>query len=338
MHMPHPHLSDSARSRTARILAVVLLVGGLVFTWQFGWRSHGSFLVLRSAYEVGAPATSSLRGWLTLGYIASVYGVPLDKLKAGLDLPAETSADASLFDLGDPDDRGRFLIIRKTQETIAAEGDASSANEADTSESTGDSFLTALLTYSYPALGLILLLGAIGAPVPTGFATVLAGVLAAEGSMTWPLATGIAVVASVIGDGVGYGIGRFASDRFIARHGHLFGYSGARKTRVEWLFHRWGGLTVVLTRTLVSHLSSIASLLAGLSRYAFPAFLAFAVAGRVLWTAAYFGAGYLVGADIEASSGFLGNVSGLAIAFSVALLSAWYLLRGWRRRAVEAAG
>jgi membrane protein DedA with SNARE-associated domain len=334
--MRAPQSRPVNRVRIGRVVAVVALLGALFFSWQFGWRSHGSFLVLRSAYDVGAPATSSLRGWMTLDYISSIYRVPLDTLKADLNVPADTSGDTPLFDLADADDRARFAIIRKTQEAIAADGDATSANGADTSESTGDSFLTALLNYSYPALGLILLLGAIGAPVPTGFATVLAGVLASEGSMNWPLATSIAVIASVAGDGIGYGIGRFASDRFIARHGRLFGYSGARKDRVERLFERWGGLTVLLTRTLVSHLSSIASLLAGLSRYALAAFMGFALAGRILWTAAYFGAGYFVGSDIEASSSFLANISGFAIALGVAIFAVWFLLRSFRRSPVSA--
>jgi membrane protein DedA with SNARE-associated domain len=338
MRVPRTRLSTGPRNRVWRVAAMVLLVGGLLATWQFGWRSYGSFLVLRSAYEVGAPATSTLRGWMTLDYVSSIYDVPLDKLKAGLGVPADTSGNTPLFNLVDRDDRARFSIIRKTQETIAAEGGGASSNGADASETTGDSFLTALLTYSYPALALILLLGAIGAPVPTGFATVLAGVLASEGSMSWPLATGIAVVASVAGDGVGYGIGRFASDRFIARHGRLFGYSGARKERVERLFDRWGGVTVLLTRTLVSHLSSIASLLAGLSRYAFVAFVGFAFVGRVLWTAAYFGAGYFVGSDIEASSSFLANVSGFAIALGVVVFAVWYLFRSFRPPAVVVAG
>jgi membrane protein DedA with SNARE-associated domain len=88
----------------------------------------------------------------------------------------------------------------------------------------------------------------------------------------------------------------------------------------------------------VSHLSSVASVLAGLNRYVFWGFLVFAVAGRVVWTAAYFGAGFWIGTDLEASSSFLGNVTGLLISLSVAIISTYYLVRSWLRASTGLAG
>lgn len=90
---------------------------------------------------------------------------------------------------------------------------------------------------------------------------------AAGEAITWPLAFAIAVVSSFAGDVVGYSVGRLTGERFIVRHGHLLGYAGFPKQKVEWLFRRWGGVAIPLTRTLVSHLSSLANFLAGLSRY-----------------------------------------------------------------------
>jgi membrane protein DedA with SNARE-associated domain len=334
MREPDPPRSIRTDARRGRVVAVVLLLAGLVGTYQFGWRSYGSFLALRSAYELGAPSVSTLRAWMTLDYVASNYGIELARLRAGLGLPQDTSPQTPLFKIGETSTGERFDIVRATQVVIAAEI-AAAENGEDTSRETDGTFLAALLTYSYPVLGLILLLGAIGAPVPTGFATVLAGVLSADGTMNWPAASGLAVSASVAGDVVGYGIGRLAGEGFIARHGRLFGYSGERKTRIEWLFHRWGGITVLLTRTLVSHLSSLASLLAGLSSYPFAAFMAYALVGRVLWTAAYFGAGYHVGTDIEASGSFLANLTGLLIFASLAAVASHHLL--WQPGAGRAA-
>jgi membrane protein DedA with SNARE-associated domain len=334
MNEPGPSHSVQVRARRGRIVALILLLAGLVGAYQFGWRSFGSFLALRSAYELGAPSVSTVRAWMTLDYVSSNYDIELVRLLAGLGLPPDTSPQTPLFEIGKTSVGERFDIVRATQAVIAAEI-AEAPGNGDAADESDDTFLAALLTYSYPVLGLILLLGAIGAPVPTGFATVLAGVLSADGTMSWPLASLIAVTASVAGDVVGYGIGRLAGEGFVARHGHLFGYSGERKARIEWLFHRWGGITVLLTRTLVSHLSSLASLLAGLSSYAFAAFMAYAAVGRVLWTAAYFGAGYYVGTDIEASGSFLANLTGLLIFASLAALSAHHLL--WRPRAGGAA-
>ncbi len=183
-----------------------------------------------------------------------------------------------------------------------------------------------LLAYRYPALALLLLVGAIGLPVPTGFSTLLAGSMVAIGEMTWPLAAAVAIGASVSGDVIGYAIGRLADESFLARGGRWIGYSGRRKERMHQIFARWGGLTILMTRTLVSHLSSLASLLAGISRYNFAAFLGFAILGRVLWTAAYLGLGYVIGNNIEAAGTFLQQVTGLVLSVGAMLIAGSYLV------------
>jgi len=181
--------------------------------------------------------------------------------------------------------------------------------------------LSALLVYGYPALAVTLLLGALGLPVPTGLATTLAGSLIARGHMNWLIAAVLAVTASVIGDAIGYGIGRGLGERFLKRRGRWFGYTPARRARVQMLFDRWGGLTVLISRTLVSHLSSIVSLLAGIGRYRPAGFLAFAVAGRIVWASAYLGLGYGIGSDLEAATGFLSNLTGLLVSFAILVVS-----------------
>ena len=326
------NIFERFHKRRWRVLAIVLLAIGIFGTYRFFWHSYSSFVLLRSAYEVGLPSASSVRGWMTLDYISNAYDVPLDRLVSGLDLPETTDPDTPLFEIAMERNQPP-LEFDMVMQIVIAEGAAVSTDGEvvdDDTDETEETSLSALLTYSYPALGLILLLGALGAPVPSGIATVVAGVLASDGTMDWPLATGIVVVASVSGDVVGYGVGRYASENFISRFGRYVGFSGKYRIRVENLFARWGGLTIFLTRTLVSTLSSIASLFAGLTRFTFAVFLAFAVAGRILWTSAYFSAGYYLGTDFESSSLFLRNVTGLLLSASLTGISAYYLVQWWR--------
>ena len=63
----------------------------------------------------------------------------------------------------------------------------------------------------------------------------------------------------------------------------------------------------------MSYLSSMASLLAGFSRYRLSKFLATALVGHVAWTAGYFGLGYGIGADWAAATSFLTNSSALLL-------------------------
>jgi membrane protein DedA with SNARE-associated domain len=45
--------------------------------------------------------------------------------------------------------------------------------------------------------------------------------------------------------------------------------------------------------------------------------LAIAVVGRVMWTSAYLGLGYVIGASLEAATGFLTNLSGFLLSLTV---------------------
>jgi membrane protein DedA with SNARE-associated domain len=56
-----------------------------------------------------------------------------------------------------------------------------------------EQFLSALLVYGYPILGVTLLLGAVGLPLPTGLSAAVAGSLSALGRMDWLTAGTIAV-------------------------------------------------------------------------------------------------------------------------------------------------
>jgi membrane protein DedA with SNARE-associated domain len=316
-------------SKRARWIAAVVLIFAMLSTGWFALRTYRSFLLLRSAYELGVPAVSNMRGWMTLHYVAATYRIPLDALIARLDLPPSIDPDLTARDLGERAGMGPFEYVQRMQRAVVQA--APPASPARDSRSSGwfgidtDAILSALLVYGYPALALVLFFGAIGLPVPTGLATTLAGSLAGSGRLDWVVTSAVAIAASVAGDVVGYGIGRWLGQEFLERRGRWFGFTPARRMRVQGLFDRWGGLTVLITRTLVSHLSSVVSLLAGISRYRLAGFLAFAVLGRGLWTAAYLGLGYAAGNDVEAASGFLANLSGLLVSGSVLAVSALIL-------------
>ena len=57
------------------------------------------------------------------------------------------------------------------------------------------------------------------------------------------------------------------------------------------LLTRYDLAAVLLMRTLVSSLSAVVKLLAGVSRYRMGRFVALAVIGRLLWTSTYLGLG-----------------------------------------------
>ncbi|MBI2714739.1 MAG: DedA family protein [Rhizobiales bacterium] len=309
--------------RSNKILAAVIALSALA-SILFGLRSYGSYLLLRSAYDVGRPQVSSLRAWMTLDHVAASYRVPLTELLPRLGLPGDTHRDETLKTIADRRGVSRFEFTRDVQRALGQSAPPPTAADSQSSGGLTDRILSALLVYGYPALALTLLLGAIGLPLPIGVATVLAGSLAALGTLRWEWAAAVAVIASFAGDIVAYGIGRAVSENFLARHGRWIGYTTERKTHVQALLRRWGGMTVIISRTLTSSLSSIISLFAGVGRYGFARFLGFAAVGRLIWTSAYLGLGYGVGSNIEAASQFLGNLSGFIIALGVLVVAGAY--------------
>jgi membrane protein DedA with SNARE-associated domain len=313
-----------ARLRRAALALVVLLT--LPTLW-FALRTYGSFELLRSAYQVGAPRTSSIRGWMTLSYVAHTYRVDLTALIKGLDLPPGTDPNTDLRSAAARSKTSTFDYVGRVQRAVAALAGNGAGNGAPRSSgwfaALGDEMLSAMLVYGYPILALIQFSGAIGAPVPDGVAGAVAGSLVAQGRMNFIAASLIIVMASVLGDVLGYGIGRVISRDVLERHGRWFGYTPARSVRVQGLFTHWGLLTVFITRTFVSYLSSAANLLAGVSRYRFSKFAAVALVGRALWGAAYLGLGYAIGSDFEAATGFLGNLSGFLLVGTALVAAAW---------------
>jgi membrane-associated protein len=315
------------RSNWAYRLAVALLIVATSATAFFGLRTYRSFQLLQSAYAVGAPKTSAIRGWMTLKYVAGAYHIPEMVLSEGLGLPSGVDPDKSLKALADALRISPPHYVQRVQRVVAEHAPQQASDDGNAASgmfgTIGDRVLTGLLVYGYSALGLTVLFASIGLPLPDGFAMALAGSLAAQGRIDWMWAGVVAVVASVLGDFAGYGIGRTLSAQFLEKRGQWIGYTPARRARVHTLFDQWGLLTVFITRTFVSYLSSVANIFAGVSRFRVSKFLACAIFGRVLWTAGYLGLGYVVGGDLEAAAGFLTNLSFFIVSITVLAGAAW---------------
>lgn len=301
----------------------------------FAFRTYRSFLLLRSAYELGAPDVSSVRPWMTLDYVARAYHVPGTALAERLGLAPDTDSTTTLISLAQKQGLSPFEYIQQVQEAISELHFITpppGENEA-ISEPGGfsDDILAALLVYGYPVLGLTLLLGTMGAPFPSALSVVVAGSLIAQGQMSWLWSGMIAVTCSVLGDIVGYGLGRLLGREFLERRGRWLGFSSVRRARVELLFKQWGVLYVILSRSLVSFLSSAVNLFAGAGRYPFRAFLPFAIVGRLIWTLAYLGLGYGFAVVLDASAELLSSLSVLILALA-ALAGVGFMIYGERRR------
>lgn len=314
-----------------RFGVAVAFLAALCLAALSGIWSYRTLVLLQSAQQLGVAETGSIRAWMTIQYVATTYNVDEDVLARRLRLPADTDPRIALRTLAEKQGLSPFEYVQAVQAAVAEIAERQQPDSVDAPKgwvtTLGDSLLSAVLIHGYPALAITLFLGAVGAPVPTGLSTMVAGSLASEGYLSWQWLFVLAVCASALGDLVGYGLGRTMGGAFLERRGRWFGYTPANRARVERIFVRWGAVAVLLTRTLASHLSSVVSLLAGVSRFHLVSFLVFTIIGRILWTAAYFGLGYLVGTQLESASGFLANLSVFLISVTVAFGAAAAFVR-----------
>ena len=167
-----------------------------------------------------------------------------------------------------------------------------------------DLLLTYTVTYGSPLLFIILLIGAVGIPMPCTFLVLAAGAFVHQGILDIYTVFGFALVGSVLGDSLSYWMGRL-SQRFVVQ---CFGESQVwQKAQVN--LNLRGGLAIYLTRWLLTLLALPTNLLAGSAGYTYSRFLAFDIAGEITWLLLFGGLGYSFSSHLQGMNLLISDVS-----------------------------
>jgi membrane-associated protein len=190
----------------------------------------------------------------------------------------------------------------------------------------------------------------IGFFLPGDSLIVTAGLLAAQpqfGLNIWMLGL-LLTVAAIVGNSLGYAIGRFSGPRLFTRDDSLL-FKKKHLFRAQEFYQRHGGKTIILAK-FVPIIRTFAPVVAGIGKMDRRRFVAFTVVGAVLWVGSMLGIGYaltplldpplkgLFGDDFQTAK-HVEKVILLVVLVSVSpMLVAG--LRGWaaRRKAARAAG
>jgi membrane protein DedA with SNARE-associated domain len=178
-----------------------------------------------------------------------------------------------------------------------------------------------LSSYGYLVVFLLVMIESIGVPVPGETALIGAALYAGSThklEIWWVIA--VAIGGAIIGDNIGFSIGRYGGAKVLLRHGHKVGLHERRLKLGIWLFRRHGGKVVFWGR-FVSVLRTYAAFLAGANQMAWPRFLVFNAAGAVVWATAYGVAYYVFGSALSKLSTTIDVTLGvLGVAILVAFL------------------
>jgi membrane protein DedA with SNARE-associated domain len=191
--------------------------------------------------------------------------------------------------------------------------------------------LGALQALGYPGIALIVGLESAGLPLPGETTLIAASYLAATGHLSLPLVIGSAAFGAVVGDSLGYAVGRRGGRRFLKRYGRYVGITAEKLIRADDYFARHGAKTVFFGR-FVALLRILAGPLAGASRMPYRRFLAANVAGAVTWATTMGTLAFFFGKPVAAFLSWLGVWALVALATFLIARFALKCLRSRRAR------
>jgi membrane protein DedA with SNARE-associated domain len=179
--------------------------------------------------------------------------------------------------------------------------------------------------YGLAFLFLIVFLESAGVWVPGETALVAAGVLAARGHFWIPEVIALAALGAILGDNVGYWIGRIYGRKLFLRFRRL----EPVLPRAERFFRRHGGKAVFFAR-FIAGLRVTGAWMAGISHMRWWRFLFWNALGGIAWATGVGLVAYYLGratADLVSEYGLIGG--GVAVGLAVLIFVGVHF---WRRR------
>ena len=190
------------------------------------------------------------------------------------------------------------------------------------------SIVSVAQSIGYPLLFALIAVETMGIPVPGDTALITAGVVASRGKLSIELVIALAAAAAIIGDNVGFAIGRHAGRRLFTADGPLLEHRMAVLAVGEPFFERHGPKAVFLGRW-VAGLRITSAWMAGINRMPWPTFLFYNALGGIAWATSIGLLAYFVGNSIETIVKDVGV--GAAILVVVAGVAAFVVVRRRRR-------
>jgi membrane protein DedA with SNARE-associated domain len=155
-----------------------------------------------------------------------------------------------------------------------------------------------VLTVGYPGIFLVMLAENVFTPIPTEPLMPLAGILAAQGQMSFLIAWLSAIAGATLGSILLYTFGRRGGEpavrAVIRRWGRITGFTNESLDRALALFNKYGGWMVFLGR-FIPLVRPTVSLVSGISNLPLAVFLSATLLSSTIATGFWLGVGYFLG-------------------------------------------
>lgn len=189
--------------------------------------------------------------------------------------------------------------------------------------------------FGIPLLFVVTLLSCLAIPIPSSLLMLASGGFAATGDLSLAAVAAAALCGAVIGDNLGYWIARHMGDNlsdWLEAHPKRANL----RSKSEAFMGKWGSSSVFFSCWLVAPLGPYMNYVSGLSQFSWYRFALWGMAGEVFWVSIYVGMGYVFADQISEVSDFLGNLSGLIVAFVAVIGLGYWLIRASKARDIQA--
>ena len=184
--------------------------------------------------------------------------------------------------------------------------------------------------YGLWAIFVLVLLEDFGIPVPGETVLIAGAVYAGSGRMNVVAVGLVGFVAAVLGDNIGYAIGRFGGRAVVLRWGRYVGMTAERLDKAQDFFNRHGGKIITIAR-FIEGLRQANGIIAGIIEMRWLKFVAFNALGAALWVGTWVTLGYFAGQHIATIYHYIAQYSYyLLIVLAVAFVG--YVVYRLRKR------
>jgi membrane protein DedA with SNARE-associated domain len=177
--------------------------------------------------------------------------------------------------------------------------------------------------HGYWALYLLLALGVVGLPIPDETLLVFTGYLIGRGTLHPVGAFAAAVAGAWTGISGSYLLGRTLGVGAVHRYGKYVHLTETRLAKVHMWFDRIGHW-MLFVGYYIAGLRHFTAVVAGMSRVAYPTFIAYAWSGGALWVGSFLTLGYFLGENWLQVAELVHRYVGLASIAIMALAAVWF--------------
>jgi membrane protein DedA with SNARE-associated domain len=175
-----------------------------------------------------------------------------------------------------------------------------------------------------------------GIPVPGETVLIAGAVFAGSGRLNVVAVGLVGFLAAVLGDNIGYAIGRYGGRALVERWGRYIFLTAERLDKAQAFFDRQGGKIIVIAR-FVEGLRQANGIIAGIAEMHWLRFLAFNAIGAALWVGTWVSAGYFAGQHITTIYNDVTKYSLYAAGVAVLVIAVWIANHVRKRRRSRAA-